>query len=297
MGIDEDVLPGGVYETPQCNQPQPDLGQQGYTNRNPWEIMATTIGDDASTNSDGTHNPQHYRSGDGESTRHYIRWHYCVSGVIRSDGTVGFKSGGNDDSHGGTTNRTNPSSYATNHDPTATIYGGGRGGRGGNRGYVDRGASYNIPNTGFVGYAPPPTGGFTFTTGTNHISGRRCGRRKCRVYGTVAAANLVRYVGCRRVVFVAQTATFCVVSATCRDTSLVMSQTQENVVSAGCPKRKTQQLGLGITHAFSTLIININSFKKLVHSQTSPAFDHYDFLLPRDQIVGLLLDNSLDVEM
>jgi hypothetical protein len=29
----------------------------------------------------------------------------------------------------------------------------------------------------------------------------------------------------------------------------------------------------------------------------SPAFDHYDFLLPRDQIVGLLLDNSLDVEM
>jgi len=56
-----------------------------------------------------------------------------------------------------------------------------------------------------------------------------------------------------------------------------------------------QQLGVGITHAFSTLIIN--SFKKLVHSQTSPAFDHYDFLLPRDQIVGLLLDNSLDVEM
>jgi hypothetical protein len=50
-------------------------------------------------------------------------------------------------------------------------------------------------------------------------------------------AVLARYVGCRRVVFVAQTATFCVVSATCRDTSLVMSQTQENVVSAGCPKR------------------------------------------------------------
>ena len=41
-----------------------------------------------------------------------------------------------------------------------------------------------------------------------------------------------------------------------------------------------QQLGLGIAHAFSTLIIN--SFKKLVLSQTSPAFDHYDFLLPRD---------------
>jgi hypothetical protein len=54
-----------------------------------------------------------------------------------------------------------------------------------------------------------------------------------------------------------------------------------------------KQLSLGIVHAFSTLILN--SFKKLVHSQTSPAFDHYDFLLPRDQIVGLLLDNSLDV--
>jgi hypothetical protein len=56
-----------------------------------------------------------------------------------------------------------------------------------------------------------------------------------------------------------------------------------------------QQLGLGITHAFSTLIIN--SFKKLVHSQTSPAFDHYGFLLPRDQFVGLMLDNSLDVDL
>jgi hypothetical protein len=40
-----------------------------------------------------------------------------------------------------------------------------------------------------------------------------------------------------------------------------------------------------------------HAFKKLVHSQISPAFDHYEFLLPRDQIVGLLLDNSLDVEM
>ena len=49
--------------------------------------------------------------------------------------------------------------------------------------------------------------------------------------------GLANYVGCRRVVFVAQTATFCVVSATCCDTSLVMSQTQENVVLAGCPKR------------------------------------------------------------
>ena len=37
--------------------------------------------------------------------------------------------------------------------------------------------------------------------------------------------------------FVAQTATFCVVSATCRRHVSVMSHTQENVVSAGCPKR------------------------------------------------------------
>jgi hypothetical protein len=58
-----------------------------------------------------------------------------------------------------------------------------------------------------------------------------------------------------------------------------------------------QQLGLGIVHAFSNLILN--SYKKLVHSQTStsPAFDLYDFQFPRDQIIGLLLDNSLDVEM
>jgi hypothetical protein len=55
------------------------------------------------------------------------------------------------------------------------------------------------------------------------------------------------------------------------------------------------QIGLGIAHTFSTLILN--SFKKWIHSQTSPAFDHYDFLLPRDQIIGLLLDNSLDVEI
>ena len=41
----------------------------------------------------------------------------------------------------------------------------------------------------------------------------------------------------------------------------------------------------------------LNSYKKLVYSQNSPAFDHYDFLLPRDQIIGLLLDDSLDVEM
>ena len=54
---------------------------------------------------------------------------------------------------------------------------------------------------------------------------------------TPSITTLARYVGCRRVVFVAQTATFCVVSATCRDTSLVMSQTQENVVSARVSKR------------------------------------------------------------
>ena len=65
-----------------------------------------------------------------------------------------------------------------------------------------------------------------------------------------------------------------------------------------------QQLGLGIVHAFSTLILNsfkklvLNSFKKLVHSLTDfTCLWSYDFLLPRDQIIGLLLDNSLEVEM
>jgi hypothetical protein len=71
--------------------------------------------------------------------------------------------------------------------PQQQYMGGGRGGQGGNCGYVDRGASYNIPNTGFVGYAPPPTGGFT--TGRNHSGGRGRGRRQRRNYGTVAAAN------------------------------------------------------------------------------------------------------------
>ena len=48
-------------------------------------------------------------------------------------------------------------------------------------------------------------------------------------------------------------------------------------VEAPTPSITTiQQLGLGIAHAFN--------------SQTSPAFDHYDFLLPRDQLVGLLLE-------
>jgi len=37
--------------------------------------------------------------------------------------------------------------------------------------------------------------------------------------------------------FVAQTATFCVVSATCRRHVSVMSATRLDVVSAGCPKR------------------------------------------------------------
>jgi hypothetical protein len=50
-------------------------------------------------------------------------------------------------------------------------------------------------------------------------------------------------------------------------------------------------LVFGIVHAFSTLLIN--SFRKLVYSPTSPALDHYNYLLPCDQIVGLLLENSL----
>jgi hypothetical protein len=47
------------------------------------------------------------------------------------------------------------------------------------------------------------------------------------------SSTLAPYVGCWRVDFVAQTATFC---ATCRNMSSVMSQTQENVVSARVSK-------------------------------------------------------------
>jgi len=47
-------------------------------------------------------------------------------------------------------------------------------------------------------------------------------------------SSICRMSACR---FVAQTATFCVVSATCRRHVSVMSQTQENVVSARVSKR------------------------------------------------------------
>ena len=54
-----------------------------------------------------------------------------------------------------------------------------------------------------------------------------------------AQVDLAPYVGCRMSAcrFFAQTATFCVVSVTCRRHVSVMSQTQENVVSARVSKR------------------------------------------------------------
>ena len=58
--------------------------------------------------------------------------------------------------------------------------------------------------------------------------------------------GLARYVGCRRVDFVAQTATFCVVLATCRQHVSVMSPTRLDVVSARVSSR---QLNVVLCHA------------------------------------------------
>jgi hypothetical protein len=44
-----------------------------------------------------------------------------------------------------------------------------------------------------------------------------------------------------------------------------------------------QQLGLCIVHAISTLQV----LQKACPFTGLPAFDHYDFRLPRDQIIGL----------
>ena len=68
--------------------------------------------------------------------------------------------------------------------------------------------------------------------------------------------DLARYVGCRRVVFVAQTATFCVVSATCRDTSLVMSQTQEKSCRQGVQNDTTFDDMSGDSRHVGNFVIN-----------------------------------------
>jgi len=136
--------------------------------------MATTIGDDASTNLDGTHNT------------------FAVATVNLPNSTLGGTTVCPVLSGAMTQLASNQAAMMTHmaalqiaptHPPLQQIMipqqqymGGGRGGQGGNCGYVDRGASYNIPNTGFVGCAPPPTGGFT--TGRNHSGGRGRGRRQ-----------------------------------------------------------------------------------------------------------------------
>ena len=157
-------------------------GQQGYTNRNQFEIMANTMDDDNSTNSDGTQ-------------------HTIAAATVNLPGST----------LGGTTMcpvlsgamaqlASNQAAMMTQMAalniapaqpplqqimfPQQQYTGGGRGGRGGYRGnaVMDTGA-----NQQWMGYAPPPTGGFT--AGTNQSGGRGRGRRPRRNYGTVAAAN------------------------------------------------------------------------------------------------------------
>jgi len=74
---------------------------------------------------------------------------------------------------------------------------------------------------------------------------------------------LCRMSACR---FCCQTAAFCVVSATCRDTSLVMSQTQENVVWAGCPKQHEFEDMSGDSR-------HVGNFVIVVWAQTQKLYD------------------------
>jgi hypothetical protein len=157
-------------------------GQQGYTNRNPYEIMAHTIGDDASTNSDGTQNTIAAATGNlPDSTLGGTTVCPVLSGAMAQLAS----------SQAAMMTQMAALHIAPAHPPMQQIMipqqqytGGGRGGRGGYRGNVvmDTGATQN-----WSGYAPPPTGGFT--AGTNRSGGRGRGRRPRRNYGTVAAAN------------------------------------------------------------------------------------------------------------
>jgi len=166
VGIDKDVLPGGVHKALNAISLSNTAGKQGYTNRNPYEIMANTIGDDASTNLDGTHNT------------------IAAATVNLPDSTLGGTTVCPVLSGAMAQLASNQAAMMTQmaalhiapaHPPMQQIMipqqqytgsrrggtGSGRGGRGGYRGYVDTGATYN--------YAHQPTGGFT--TGTNHSGG------------------------------------------------------------------------------------------------------------------------------
>jgi hypothetical protein len=182
VGINEDILPGGVHEAPQRNKPQPHGGAAGVYIRNQYKIMANTIGDDNSTNSDGTHNT------------------IAAATVNLPDSTLGGTTVCPVLSGAMAQLASNQAAMMTQMAalhiapaqppmqqimiPKQQYTGGGRGGRGGYRGneVMDTGATQQ-----WIGYAPPPTGGFT--AGTNQSGGRGRGRRPRRNYGTVAAAN------------------------------------------------------------------------------------------------------------
>jgi hypothetical protein len=127
-------------------------GHQGYTNRNTWEIMATTIDDDASTNSDVSH--------------HTI----AAATVNLPDSTLGGTTVCPVLSGAMAQLASNQAQMMTQmaalhiapaHPPMQQIMipqqqytGGGRGGRGGYRGYADTGAAGNY----YVPFAHPLEG-------------------------------------------------------------------------------------------------------------------------------------------
>jgi hypothetical protein len=73
-----------------------------------------------------------------------------------------------------------------------------------------------------------------------------------------------------------------------------MEQQKKRCIHKGCANGAMNG-GLWVLLTLSVPSSSIPS--KSLSTRRQHAFDHYDFLLPRDQLVGLLLDNSLDVEM
>jgi hypothetical protein len=53
-----------------------------------------------------------------------------------------------------------------------------------------------------------------------------------------------------------------------------------------------QQIGIGIAHAYSSLILNAT--KNFKESNNTPGFDIFNFLLPRDQVDDI---PNLDVDI
>lgn len=161
-------------------------GQHGYSNPNQYEIMAHTVGDDASTTSDGTQNTIAAATvmNQPDSTLGGTTVCPVLAGAMAQLAS----------NQAAMMNHMAALQIAPTHPPMQQITfpqqqftGSGRGGRGNyrNNNYTG-GRGYNIPN---VGYAPPPAGGFNMGANQSGVFGRGRGRRSRRNYGTVAAAN------------------------------------------------------------------------------------------------------------